>query len=95
MSNYLYYLEEDNYYREQENIEAQNDYVLFCSKGDFVSARKVQDKYYDDYCSGYAAWRGGKWNHEEARTAQKKYHSVVAYIFSQESSSKIYRLLMG
>ena len=90
VSNYLYYLEEDNYYREQENIEAQNDYVLFCSKGDFVSARKVQDKYYDDYCSEYAAWRGGKWNHEEARTAQKKYHSVAAYIFSQEIVSIYY-----
>ena len=77
-------------YLAQDDIDYQSEYVLLCSKGDFEGARNIQDKYYTAYSNQYAAWRGGRWNDREARAAGEKYHSIVAYIFSQEITAIYY-----
>jgi hypothetical protein len=77
-------------YLAQDDIDYQSEYVLLCSKGDFEGARNIQDKYYTAYSNKYAAWRGGRWNDREARAAGEKYHSIVAYIFSQEITAIYY-----
>lgn len=73
-----------------QNNKEERDYQTLCANGNFVEARVVQNRLYEEYTKVLGRWRSGEWCGREARQKQEEYRSVAAYIFGQEISSIYY-----